>query len=217
MCSALSENILEHLSGGGRNSPPSSPGGSPLRPMADLDGSRHPHPHPHTASASASASHSSSPWRLPSSPRAGALGGRSGGMRDSISGMAEMGSRVGNTPLFVCTLELHPPQENCEAAISLSLDEMEVVISPAAQWINSLGTFVTWPKDLGFWADMEGAAKTSISALVLALTHPHSVTPPNPQPDHNKTHSSITGPVRYRCIFDIFAILDIFDIYQWLR
>ena len=85
-------------------------------------------------------------------------------MRDPISRIEEMGSRVGNTPLFVCTMELHPPQENCEAAISLSLDEMEVVISPAAQWINSLGTFVTWPKDLGFWADMEGTTNISTSS-----------------------------------------------------
>lgn len=88
-----------------------------------------------------------------------------------------MGTRGGNTPLFVCTLELHPLHEHCEAAVSLSLDEMEVVISPAAQWINSLGTFVTWPKDLGFWADMEGTTNTHIAALTLTLTLISSFTP----------------------------------------
>jgi hypothetical protein len=41
----------------------------------------------------------------------------------------------------------------------------QMLLSPAAPWLNSLATFFTWPKDLQFWAEMEMSALNQLADL----------------------------------------------------
>jgi hypothetical protein len=55
------------------------------------------------------------------------------------------------SPLLLIHLELTPNDRDQEGTCSFNLEELEILISPTAQWVGAIGTFFAWPADLEFW------------------------------------------------------------------
>jgi hypothetical protein len=58
-------------------------------------------------------------------------------------------------PLFEAFIRILPPNKDVEVSLELELRELAIFASPAAQWVKSIGAFLTWPEDLQFWSEME--------------------------------------------------------------
>ena len=58
-------------------------------------------------------------------------------------------------PLLSICVEIAPPTYGYEIGVNVSLDELEILISPSSFWMQSMVTFITWPEDMEYWSEME--------------------------------------------------------------
>ena len=58
-------------------------------------------------------------------------------------------------PLLSVDVELTPGNKDREGVLCFSLEELEILLSPSAQWVGAITAFFAWPADLEFWSEME--------------------------------------------------------------
>ena len=68
------------------------------------------------------------------------------------AGTTEAASRP---PLLSVDVELTPGNKDREGMLCFSLEELEILLSPSAQWVGAITAFFAWPADLEFWSEME--------------------------------------------------------------
>ena len=71
--------------------------------------------------------------------------------------------------LFKATMESSPSTSDYELAMGMVLQELEIVISPGAQWVSYIAKFFTWPEEQEYWSEMEMSALNQLADLKTRL------------------------------------------------